>query len=83
MNNYEWYNADKHREKLINLFCEILITNTVLDVRMVLMNDGNSMYQIYGNPIIHIKASDYRELWIEAQNKKNEWYDKHIKEVFG
>ena len=76
---YEWYKPKKHKKLLYDLFRSNYIllyyrrnvwkyeikSGYDIDKTIHMMNNGEFMYTIFGNPIIHITLKDYKELYDE------------------
>ena len=62
---YEWYKPNKHKKLLYELFMSNYISNYEIDKTIHMMNNGEFMYTIFGNPIINITLNDYKDLYNE------------------
>ena len=62
---YEWYNPKNHKKLLYDLFRSNYISKYEIDKTIHMMNNGEFMYTIFGNPIIHITLKDYNEIYDE------------------
>ena len=63
---YEWYKPKKHKKLLYELFRSNYISKYEIDKTIHMMNNGEFMYTIFGNPIINITLKDYKESSIKA-----------------
>ena len=62
---YEWYKPKKHKKLLYDLFMSNYISKYEIDKTAHMMNNGEFMYTIFGNPNINITLKDYKELYDE------------------
>ena len=62
---YEWYNPNKHKKLLYELFMSNYISKYEIDKTIHMMNNGEFMYTIFVYPIINITLKDYKDLYDE------------------
>lgn len=62
---YEWYKPNKHKKLLYELFRLNQTSGYELDRTIHMMNNGEYMYTIFGNPIINITVKEYKKLYDE------------------